>query len=668
MPKFFTFLFLIVTSLSPAQDFKFGKVSIEEVQEKEHSLEPEANAAVLYRSVNTYYEYNRNSFTLVTEVHERIKIYNKDGFEYATKEVSSYENGSSREAVTGIKGYTYNIVNGKLEEEKLRKNGIFEEDVSKYQNKTKFTMPNVAEGSVIEYQYSLRSPFITTIDDIVFQDLIPINKMEASVTIPEFLNFKKHVNPRSPIFLEIVETTRNFNHTSTATKRGSGKVVNHKMETTTIDYFQNVYSITKENIPSLKTENYLDHLYNYAAVLKWELQFTKFPNSPIENYSQSWEGVAKSIYNNSDFEGELKKSNYYSKDLENVLAGASGEAQKAERIFDFVKSRIKWNNTLGYTVDNGVSKAYKEGVGNVADINLMLTSMLKKAGLEAYPVLVSTKNNGIPIFPTRKGFNYVVAGAKVQGDYILMDATDPMASFNELPARARNWNGRMLIDKENSVLVNLMPQVQSLQRATINLQIAEDFSIKGKSLNLLDGLHAKSYRDKFIDIKEDDYVGILEKNKGNIQITNVEIENAENIGEEIKEVYNFELQNGLEVINEKIYLKPLLFAAVSNNPFKEEKREFPIIFDFPSIDNCTVNIMVPPGYEVESLPESSIYELNNGAGTFKFLALQNGNFLRVESVLDLKNIVYSPLDYDALKKFYAQMVEKHSELIVLKRI
>lgn len=668
MQRIFTLLLLITSCLTFSQDFKFGRVSIEEVQEKQHSLEPEANAAILYRSVNTYYEYNRNTFTLVTDVHERVKIYNKDGFDYANKEVSSYKNGSTKEVVTGIKGYTYNIANGKLEKEKLKKNGIFEEDVSKYSNKTKFTMPNVTEGSIIEYQYSLRSPFVTSIDDIVFQDLIPINKMEATVTIPEFLNFKKHINPRSPIFLEILETTRNFNHTSTTMKRGNGNVVNHNMETSTVEYFQNVYSISKDNIPSLKTENHLDHIYNYAAVLKWELQFTKFPNSPIENHSQSWEGVAKSIYNNRNFEGELNKSNYYSKDLENLLAGATGEVEKAGRIFEFVKSKVKWNKTLGYTADNGVIKAYKEGVGNVADINLMLTSMLKTAGIEAYPVLVSTKNNGIPIFPTQKGFNYVVAGAKVNGDYFLMDATDPMASFNELPSRARNWNGRMLIDKENSVLVDLMPQVQSLQRATINLQIGEDFSLRGKSLNQMDGLYAKSYRDKYLDIKKEEYIGVLEKNKGNIEITNVAIENAEKIGEEIKETYTFELQNGMEVINEKLYLKPLLFTAVSNNPFKEGERMFPVIFDFPSVENLTVNIMVPPGYEVESLPESSIYELNNGEGTFKFLALQNGNFLRIESVLDLKNIVYSPQDYDSLKKFYSQMVEKHSELIVLKRI
>lgn len=668
MQKIFTLLFLIASSLSPAQDFKFGKVSLEEVSETSHPLEPEANAAILYRSVKAYYEYNRNTFTLVTDVHERIKIYNKNGFDYATKEISSYKNGSTKEVVTGIKGYTYNLVNGKLEEDKLKKNGIFDEDASAYRNKTKFTMPNVAEGSVIEYEYTIRSPFVTSIDDMVFQDLVPINKVEAVVTIPEFLNFKKHVNPRSLITLDISESTKNFSYTSSSLKRGGTRTVTHTSETSTVQYLQNVYSISRDNIPSLKTEAHIDHLYNYAAVLKWELQFTKFPNSPIENYSQTWEGVAKSIYSNSEFEGELKKSNYYSKDLEKLLAGATGEAEKAMKIFEFVKAKVKWNDILGYTTDKGCSKAYKEGVGNVADINLMLTSMLKKAGLEAYPVLVSTKDNGIPLFPTRKGFNYVVAGAKVQGNYILLDATDPMASFNELPGRARNWNGRMLMDKENSILVDLMPQIQSLQRASINLQIDENFTLKGKSLNLWDGLYAKSYRDKYQGINTDSYIEILEKNKGNIQISNVETENAQEIGEEIRESYSFELNNGLEAINNKIYLKPMLFMAEAENPFKADKRSYPVIFNFPSLKNTTVNIMVPPGYEVESLPESSIYELNNGAGTFKFLTLQNGNFLRIESVLDIKNIVYSPQDYAALKQFYAQMVEKHSEVIVFKKI
>ena len=105
--------------------------------------------------------------------------------------------------------------------------------------------------------------------------------------------------------------------------------------------------------------------------------------------------------------------------------------------------------------------------------------------------------------------------------------------------------------------------------------------------------------------------------------------------------------------------------ALQENPFKADERHYPVFFDYPSIRYNTVNVMVPEGYSVESVPENRIYDLNNGAGTFKFIVHQNGNFLRIESTLDLKNIVYTSADYEALKKFYAQMVEKHTEAVVL---
>lgn len=146
------------------------------------------------------------------------------------------------------------------------------------------------------------------------------------------------------------------------------------------------------------------------------------------------------------------------------------------------------------------------------------------------------------------------------------------------------------------------------------------------------------------------------------------MENEIEVGTDIKQTYTFELENGMERINDKIYLTPLLFLAEKENPFKAEKREYPIFFDFPSLENKTVNILLPEGYEVEFLPESAIIDLNNGAGTFKFITLQNGNYLRIESEYNMKNTVYPPADYKSLKDFFAEVVNKHSEAIVLKRI
>lgn len=673
MQKFYMVLILALLSMgTQAQDFKFGKVSKEEALEKTHPVDKDANAAVLFRSVNTFYEFNESTgFTIVTDVHERIKIYNKDGFDWANQEIKYFRNSNSRERVHSLKASTYNLINGKLEEEKLKKNGIFEEDVSKYQTSTKFTMPAVTEGSVIEYQYSLRSPFMYTIDDIQLQYTIPINRLEATVRIPEFLNFKRHSNPRSAVDFRIIESRKNFSYNITSIERSSNTGLmarkNNTVNRSTVEFFENVYSINQDAIPALKTESYVDYLSNYAAYIKWELQFTKFPNSKVESFSQTWEAVAKSIFNDGGYERELSRTSYFEKDLAQLLEGETDPLIKAQKIYYFVKSKVKWNSYLGFEAESGGNKVYKDGEGNVGDINIMLTAMLKHAGLNASPVLVSTQNNGVPLFPTQKGFNYVVAGLQLSTGFFLLDATDENSAFGELPQRARNWNGRILRSADNSDWVDLMPKEQSKTRSTLNFEILSE-GLKGKSLKFLSGLDAKSYRDNFRNVNKDSYLQHLEKDKGNIKITDLETENQSVLGADIKESFVFELNDAMEVINDKMYIKPMLFMAQEENPFKSDQRTYPIIFNYPSVHNHTVNIMVPDGYEVESLPQSSIVELNTDSGTFKYVVLQNGKFIRIESVLDFKQIVYTPNDYSALKDFYAQIVEKHSEAIVFKKI
>lgn len=669
MQKIYTTVILCLFFIfSNAQDFKFGKVSKEELLEKSHPLDKDANAAILFRNVETYYDYSPNKgFTLITNVHERIKIYNKEGFDWATREINYYKNSKGQENISGLKGVTYNMVGDKLVEDKLNKDGIFDEDVTKYQIRTKITMPAVNEGSVIEYEYSLRSPFVTTIDDIILQYTIPINVLDVKITIPEFLVFSKHFNPRSRLVFNIQESRKPFSLTSSSMERSGFRVGEQSVSTSKIEYQQNKYSLLKTAIPALKEENHIDFLSNYAAFIKWELQYTKFPNSIIENFTQTWEGVAKSIFNDGGYEKELGRTNYFQKDLDQLLQGETVPLKKAQKIYAFAKAKVKWNGYLGYEAESGGSKIYKDGEGNIGDINLMLTAMLRYAGLKANPVLVSTVNNGIPLFPTRKGFNYVITSVDLNGERILLDATEENASFGELPKRARNWNGRIIQDKENSDWVDLMPKTQSKNSYSLKIEIEDENNLIGKSINILTGLYAKSYRDNFKNLNADSYIEILEKNKGNIEIANVETDGQLLIGSDIKETYTFEIKSGVDKINDKLYIKPLLYLSETENPFKADKRSYPIIFDFPLRDSRVVNIIIPEGFEVESLPENSIAQLKGESGIFKYLTSQNGKYLRIESILELNNLVYTPDDYENLKQFYAFMVEKHSETIVLKR-
>ncbi|WP_081912590.1 transglutaminase domain-containing protein [Salegentibacter sp. Hel_I_6] len=669
MKHFYFFIIsLFSVCLLQAQDFKFGKVSKEEVLEKEHPKFKEANAAVLFREHNVFYEITKNKgLTLVTEIHERIKIYNKEGFDWANKTISAYTNGMKKEEIGNIKGYTYNLIEGKLVDEKLKNNGIFHEETNKYTLKTKFTMPAVTEGSVIEYTYTIRSPFLTSIDDVPLQFDIPVNRLEAELKIPEFFGFRMHYNPYSPIVFPIDKTRENFTYRYMQKSRTGDRVVKTNYNERSVNYMQDIYSFKRDEIPPLKQEIYVDYLQNYAAYLRWELQYTKFPDDPIENYSQTWEGVAKSIYNDAGLKQEVNRSNFFDKDIDELLAQTQNNTEKLQKLFNYVKSKMTWNDFIGFQAESGVKAAYKNGEGNTGDVNLMLVSMLRYAGFNANPVLVSTRSHGIPIYPTRNGFNYVIAAVENQDNTILLDATDKNVAIGELPERAMNWQGRIIREDGSSDWVNLMPTVKSQNNTMLNMQFDEQMVIKGKSVRNINGLYAKNFRDNYLGLAPKEYVQVLEKDKGNILISEVAISNEKAIGKTIKQSYNFELKDAMETINGKIYFKPMVFAGLNENPFKGEERSYPIFFDFPSTESKTINLLIPDGYEVESLPESAIVELKNGTGVFKFVVALNGKFLRIESSLDMNNMVYTSQDYEGLKNFYGEMVNKHSEAIVLSK-
>ena len=58
MIKKIAFTLLVITQLATfSQDYQFGKVSKEELQEQFYPLESTADTAYLYRSRKTYYEF-----------------------------------------------------------------------------------------------------------------------------------------------------------------------------------------------------------------------------------------------------------------------------------------------------------------------------------------------------------------------------------------------------------------------------------------------------------------------------------------------------------------------------------------------------------------------------------------------------------------------------------
>ncbi len=613
-----------------AQEYKLGKVSIAELQEKSHPKDSSAVAAILFKTGSVYFD----DLTTITKVSTKIKIYKKDGYDWANEVILHYIDG---ENVSFYDAITYNLVDGKIEKTKLKSDGEFEQNINRYFSQKKITMPNVKVGCIIEFEYIIRSGNFGSLRDWYFQSSIPVNYSEYKVKLPKFLTFNK----KSKGFL--------------FPKLSSEPTYNQETS--------EVYKL--ENVPAMTKEAFVNNIDNYRASISHELAMVSIPGRYYKSFSTDWESVTKTIYEEANFGDELNKTGYFEDDIKNLIKDLKTRKETIDAIFNFVKSRIKWNDYGGYSCNDGVKKAYKDKTGNVAEINLMLTAMLRYAGLNANPVLVSTRSNGIAMFPSHSAFNHVIGAIELDDSQILLDATEKYSLPNVLPSEDLNWFGRLIRKDGTSTSVDLMPNTLSRETTNMSIILKSEGSADGKIRIQLTDHEALEFRKENLVTSKDTYLEELENKNNNIEISDYVRENDLDLSKPIVESYSFKDTKDIEVINGKIYISPMLFLATKENPFKQEVREYPVDFGYPMQSKCNINIEIPEGYVVESMPAPINIVTGDDIGAFKFVIVNTDNKIQVAITSTINTAIVASDFYPVLKGFYQQMIDKQNEKIVL---
>ncbi|MBC7846585.1 MAG: DUF3857 domain-containing protein [Flavobacterium sp.] len=660
--KLFVVLLLVATlSKINAQEFKLGKVSVAELEEKKHPVDTTAVAAILFNKARTFFTYDaKNGFSINTENTFRIKIYKKEGLIWANYKVPYYVGYEhyNDDLVEFKDCVTYNLENGKIVKTKLNSEGNFKTSINKYWKEAAITMPNVKVGSVVEFKYVLKSENIIEFPVFNFQQYIPVNNSEYVTEIPGFFVYKAIARRFSELQFDskVEQGILSYNN----------KIDVMRSETVNFEQANNKYRAY--NIPALKEEPFVDNIENYRLSVSHELEKTQFYQEPVKDYSNTWEGVTKTIYEDKDFGKELDERDYFMQDLEMILKNVESPNERLDKVFKFVQNKMNWNNKRGYYVDKGVKKAYVDGTGNTAEINFILIAMLNYAGINASPILLSTLDNGIPTYPNRTIFNYVIAAVEIEGKQILLDASNKNTTQNIIPLYTINWTGRLIKQDGTSQEIKLVPNFQS--RKAINMMVSIDSKggISGKYTLHRTNYEAFAFREKYSGINEQNYLEKVENDLKGIQINDYSIENSKDLSKPVIENFTFTADNECEIIGDKMYINPQLFFTQTQNPFVQEKREFPVYFGYPKQEKLNVNIDIPEGYVVESIPKSIKLLTGENVGSFILNCATSGNKIQIAISKEINKEIVSSDYYDVLKKFYQQMIDKENEKIVLKKI
>ena len=660
------FLLMMSQSLVYAQNFELGKVTEAELKQTEHAREKDAEAAMLFSYGFTDYEFNQKSgFELKTTVKQKIKIYTKDGLSQGTIEIPFYKSDKVKERVSINEASVYNLENGKVVRTKLGSAGQFEENTNRYWSKLILTFPNVKEGSIIELEYTLRSPFITKIDTWFFQREIPVDVARYEFTAPEYLTFRQlqrgwgTINQTSSTISRKMHSTGSGNDGSFFGAAGATRISQ--------DYkcYRVVYDVA--NLESFEGESYVNSSRDYLLALDHVLEVVSFPGEPIKNVATNWSNVLKDIYELDGFSAEMNRRGYFEKDLESFGPAASTPEEKVVKGFEFVKQKMTWNNFVGYTCNDGVRTAYKNGTGNTAEINLMLISVLRSMGVDANPVLLSTRSNGRLIIPAHESLNYVVAALVLEGKMYFLDATQKYGSIGVLPELAINGSGFMMRSATDSKEVSLSPTSLSRSNYGVKYKIEADGSISGQAKVTHTENAGLNWRSRYGNFMNEKNVESVEKMFGGIEIGEIKAENLDDQSKPYEVNFDFKLPNGVDIVGNQMYITPMLFMATKKNHFERENRTYPVEFSYPKAYRQNFSIEIPEGWVVEQLPANTNLATSPNFYTFRYVIQQNGNQIILSVQEEIKQSVVSPDDYETLRQFAKQMIEKENEKIVLKR-
>jgi hypothetical protein len=669
MKSLFTGLIIalvVQSSFAQKAPIKFGNVTMDELNMKVYPADSSADAVILVDFGISTMKYNQEKgFALNFDRTMRIKILKNtpEALHWGDHVVHLYEQGDDEEKISGIKAVTYNLENGKIVETKMKNESILREKYSKNWKKVSIVCPNVKEGSVIEITYTITSDFIFNFQDWRFQDLIPTVHSEYRAQIPEYFSYEKYMQGYIGLAVADEETT-NGSITLSFKERSEGNVTRTEYSTEKIDFQEKKYRWVAQNVPAFKEEPYLTTYKDYISKLNFELSFTNFPHQPVKRYMGTWDDIATKYA--EGLEDEIKGNQYLKKVVEEVTAGLITPEDKIAAIHAYVRANFAWNQESRDYFNGALKKAFDEKKGNSAEINLVLASMLEKAGFDVKAVVLSTRDHGFVNrgIPMASQFNYVICGVKRDDKMVLLDATDKLIPTGVLPKRCLNGEG-LIVSKTGASWIKLSG---AKSRLVVNAELAlvED-KFAGKTTIDRAGYFGSDERRRYLANGESDYVKGLTTNKP-WEISKSSFEGLQEISKPFRAVHELTFSEATTMAGDMLYVNPLFMWRLEENPFKTEQRMYPVDFGNGFDEVYVVKLKIPEGYSVEEVPQSKAAMLPDNAGRFQYNCAQMSGLITITSSLQINKSLYTQEDYPNLREFYKLVVAKQAEQIVLKKV
>jgi hypothetical protein len=597
---------------------------------------PGAPAIILYRQADR----DDNALTGNEYNYVRIKILTEEGRKQADVEIPYFRQQgvivSLRARTVRPDGSVANFEGKAFDKTIVKAKGM------KYLAKT-FTLPDVQVGSIIEYHYTYNftEHYIYDSHWILSDELFTRHAKFSLRPNREFA-----LRWMWPIGLP-QGTTQPKLEPSTGIVR---------MESTNIPAFQVEDYMPPQNELKFRVDfQYSEEQYQEDPAKFWKERGKKL-NGRVESFTgktKAMEQAVSQVVSPSDTP-EAKAQKIYARVQQ--LKNTSFEVQKSEAEQKRDKTKEAKN----------VEDVWRAQSGDGVQITWLYLALVKAAGIEAYPVYVSSRNEYIfqPKAMNAQQLNSNVVMLKINGKAVYCDPGTAFVPYGLLPWGETGVMG-LKLDKEGGSWVETTMPLSSESRIVrkADLKLSDDGELTGKVTVTFSGLEALTRRLEMRNEDDTERKSYMEDQVKEYVPVGIEVElknqpEWKSSSPTLTAEYELKVQGWATAAGKRALVPTGLFSATEKQVFEHAGRVHPIYFHFPFEKMDDITIQLPLGWQVSSLPKprsndqkAAVYTLTveNEKGTLHITRTLKNDMVLLEAKL-----------YPTLRAFY-QVVKTGDE-------
>lgn len=377
-----------------------------------------------------------------------------------------------------------------------------------------------------------------------------------------------------------------------------------------------------------------------------------------------WWGLARDKMNpDSAIESKVKE----------LIKDKATEEERLRVIYNFCAQKIRYvaveYGQAGYE-PHRAEDVFKNKYGDCKDQAILLVTMLRCAGFQAFPVLIATRGyyNLHDDFPAIL-FNHAIAAVFAKDKFIFLDPTAETCSFGDLPKD--DQERRVLVIKGDGYKIQdtpLYPGEHNHLKQYLKIKINSNESIDAKRTIFTFGFYDQAQRYWLLYSRPELIRESLKEKIQNISIgarlNNYEVTNLDNLNSPVLLSYDF---YGPEYFTAagRLRIMPQL-TSVDTSLMAKDKRKYPLDFEVLDTKETIFEIEIPSTFVIKYMPDSIIED----SPWVKLIVEYNfkNNLLSFKQKTQLKKTEVSEEQYLDFKNFFEKVAKKIKERIILERI